>query len=570
MAEPALRSSSSRWVNWAAAAGVLAVSVLLAVLVTLDLARGHTVVVQARHAEARNLTLLLEDQARRTVDVLDLTLSRVGERLGSEPGATPHDAAVSRYLEAELSRLPYVRAIFVVGPDGYIVQDSDRGTPRKYLGDRDYFQAHTSGLRPTLFIGKPLTSRSSQIGSPWFLSISKAIRRADGGLAGVVVMAVEPAYFARLYSQLAGEQGLAIALVHVSGVVIARYPETPGAVGMSLAGQRPFTDEHRGRSHGHYTDASGIDGVKRLFAYRRAAPLPLLVLVGLDESVLLTEWRQHAIRTFAGALAFVLAVVVGTVMVLRLRERGLAVAEHLRSVDRVESLGQVAGTVAHDFNNLLMIIGGNIEAASRKVTADSPIRIPLTKALDAVEQGSRMSSDLLGLVRGGGGAKRKAADLCELLQRETHVLVEAAKPCELLVRRTEGACIATIDESGFERALLNLVVNARQATPGKGVITIALENDELRANDKKRRPGLSPGPYVACTVQDQGAGIPPELVGRIFEPFFTTKQSNKGTGLGLSQVFRFARGSGGAVYVESTLGLGTKFSLVLPSAVAPL
>jgi signal transduction histidine kinase len=136
----------------------------------------------------------------------------------------------------------------------------------------------------------------------------------------------------------------------------------------------------------------------------------------------------------------------------------------------------------------------------------------------------------------------------------------------LAVALSDARCEAVIDENGFERALMNLVVNARQATSTSGVITVTAKIVAVAPSDRRTWPGLASGQYVACSVEDQGEGIPPHLVSRVFDPFFTTKAEGKGTGLGLSQVFRFARQCGGGVYVQSKLGSGTTVTLMLPLA----
>jgi signal transduction histidine kinase len=125
-----------------------------------------------------------------------------------------------------------------------------------------------------------------------------------------------------------------------------------------------------------------------------------------------------------------------------------------------------------------------------------------------------------------------------------------------------------MDNNEFERALLNLAINARDAMKRSGIVSVSVRAVSLERVDRHIWPGLARREYIACVVQDEGEGIPPDVLRRVFEPFFTTKPEGSGTGLGLSQVFSFARASGGDVDIESAVGVGTSVTLMLPSAPA--
>jgi signal transduction histidine kinase len=548
-----------------AATCVLVFALLLCSLLTFELVRTRRNVIQTGYIRASNLVLVMEEQTRRTVQTLDFALTRIASELSAAPDTPSHYPEFTARLREELVKLPYVRALFVIGRDGHIIQDTDAGTPDVSLADRAYFKSHLGDSRTELFIGAPLKSRSTQIGSPWFLSVSKAVRLPGGALYGVVAAAVEPKYFDHFYSELNVGEGGVIGLVHRSGLVIARYPVHTIGTGSSRADQKLFQVELKKAPAGVYSDVSKADGVDRLYAYRTVSPSPLVVSVGLSRHTLLADWRRQAIVSCAAGATLLLVVVAGIFIVLRHRARDLAVAEHLHNIERLEAVGRIASTVAHDFNNLLSVIGGNIEIAAAKLPADNPSQTRLSTALEAVRQGGRMAKDLLTFARHGSAAA-KTEDLCAMLTQDSDLLRQAARPCQLKLIISEQSCPVVIDRNGFERALMNLVVNARDATKGAGEITITTRLQSVDAADRKKWPDLAPGQYVACSVQDRGEGIPPQLRSRVFDPFFTTKPDGVGTGLGLSQVFGLARQSGGGAYIDSKVGVGTTVTLMLPSA----
>jgi two-component system NtrC family sensor kinase len=225
----------------------------------------------------------------------------------------------------------------------------------------------------------------------------------------------------------------------------------------------------------------------------------------------------------------------------------------------------MTGGVAHDFNNLLMIMQGSAEALKRRRgDADSTAR--LTDAiLSAAERGKAITRQLLAFARRGTHEPvsfdlgSRMADLVTLLKGS------ARGDIHIGVLVPEDTWPVHADPNALEVALINLAVNARDAMPAGGKLTVTARNVTLQRG-RDEGTGLV-GDYVAITVRDTGIGIPDEHLGRLFEPFFTTKATGKGTGLGLSQVYGFVRQSGGAVTVASTLGQGSTFTVFLPRGV---
>lgn len=241
----------------------------------------------------------------------------------------------------------------------------------------------------------------------------------------------------------------------------------------------------------------------------------------------------------------------------------------LRESQRMEAIGNLAGGVAHDFNNLLQTMMGSLTMASRELPEDSPGRGRLSAAMRAVERAAGLSSQLLAFSR-RQPLQPKSLDLKDLLSEIADIMETAVGAAvDLSVEAPEDLWPAYVDAASTENAVLNLVINARDALEGRGAIRIAMQNLTLSGKDLAGDADMSPGEFVELKVIDNGPGMSPETLERVFEPFFTTKPVGKGTGLGLSTVYGFVRQSGGRVRINSRPGAGTEVSLLLPRSKTP-
>ncbi|MGY2050119.1 response regulator [Methylobacterium sp. JK268] len=238
--------------------------------------------------------------------------------------------------------------------------------------------------------------------------------------------------------------------------------------------------------------------------------------------------------------------------------------EALRQAQRLEAIGQLTSGVAHDFNNLLTVIAGNIEFLE-PLAADERTKRRLAMMRGAAERGARLTSQLLSFSRRQRleptpvQLNQTVATMRDLLQSSIGgaVRIETTLQADLWP--------ALVDATQIELVILNLCINARDAMPVGGGLTIETAN--VRVLDAPRRPEEPPpGDYVMVAVCDTGSGIPPEVLKRVFEPFFTTKEMGKGSGLGLAQVYGFAKQSGGGVRIDTRLGEGTSVKVYLPRA----
>src|SRR5690606_16459428 len=224
-------------------------------------------------------------------------------------------------------------------------------------------------------------------------------------------------------------------------------------------------------------------------------------------------------------------------------------------------IGQLTGGVAHDFNNLLMVVTGHAELLRRRL-GDDP---KAARALDAIDTAARRGRDLTRHLLAFARRQRLRPEPVSLASRADGIreLLSASlgSAVRLQVDLGEALWPVRADPGELELALLNMAVNARDAMPDGGVLSIRAENVTL--TEGQTDTGLS-GDFVALSVTDTGTGMAPDILQRVFEPFFTTKGVNKGTGLGLSQVYGFVQQSGGHVVVRSDLGQGTEITLYLP------
>ena len=242
----------------------------------------------------------------------------------------------------------------------------------------------------------------------------------------------------------------------------------------------------------------------------------------------------------------------------------LALEEQLHQVQRLESIGQLTGGVAHDFNNLLTVILGNAELLTEELGSEPNLRILAEMIGGAAQRGADLTRHLLAFAR-RQALDPRATDVNTLIAGMDPLLRRTlGEHIEIELVRAGGLWPALVDATQLESALLNLCINARDAMPNGGKLTIETANIQLDQAYADSHADVQPGQYVLLAVSDTGSGITPEHLARIFEPFFTTKEQGKGTGLGLSMVYGFIKQSRGHVNIYSEPGQGTTVRLYLP------
>lgn len=250
-------------------------------------------------------------------------------------------------------------------------------------------------------------------------------------------------------------------------------------------------------------------------------------------------------------------------------------AEHaLRQSQKIEAVGQLTGGIAHDFNNILTVISGNVEHAmllsERAGEAGVMVSRALDNALKGVGRAASLTQRLLAFARRqplhsqATNLNDRLLDMQDMLQRALGELVQ------LEVRAAADIWCVEIDVSQLEASVLNLAVNARDAMPHGGRLTIEVDNSHLDHDYAALFPDALPGEYVMLRVRDNGHGMDADTLARVFEPFFTTKQVGRGTGLGLSMVHGFVKQSGGHVLIDSVEGGGTSITMMFPRSALAL
>lgn len=237
------------------------------------------------------------------------------------------------------------------------------------------------------------------------------------------------------------------------------------------------------------------------------------------------------------------------------------IRRQLAESQKLDALGQLTGGVAHDFNNLLMIITGHIQILKRLAGHDAKGLRAVQAIEKASQHGASLTRQLLTFAR-RQSVSPQTIDLSERIHSVRDVLdTGLGGSVQIDIHVDAAIWPVTVDPAEFETALVNLVVNARDAMPAGGSVTIRASNTHI--DDDART-----GDFVAIQVEDTGTGIPPDVVAKVFDPFFTTKPVGKGTGLGLSQVHGFAHQAEGTVTVESELGKGTTLTIYLPRSMS--
>ena len=239
----------------------------------------------------------------------------------------------------------------------------------------------------------------------------------------------------------------------------------------------------------------------------------------------------------------------------------------LRNAMRLEAIGQLTGGLAHDFNNLLTVVLGNAETLSIGLQDNEHLYALAQLTMRAAERGAELTRRLLAFSRRQPLAP-KITNINDLLLGMKVLLRQTIEgDIDIVWDCDEKLWCALIDAPQLENVLLNLCINARDAMPGGGRLTIATKNALLEENQIGPDTELIPGQYVQISVSDTGTGMDPQILARVFEPFFTTKGVGKGSGLGLSMAYGFIKQSNGQIKIDSEIGRGTVVYLYLPMAV---
>ncbi|MGV3656229.1 MAG: cache domain-containing protein, partial [Noviherbaspirillum sp.] len=510
-------------------------------LIAFDLHRTHRQTMDHAELRIQNLVRAFAEGVKSAVNSIDHTLIDLRDKWQA---GTPDFRDTVRRRQSFLEQDVGFQVAIIDISGKLLFSSADRNAEKVDLSDREHFRVHKEQTGDWLFISKPVFGR---ISGRWSLQFTRPLLDDAGNFTGVIVLSVSPEFFSRFYQTIDLGKDSLIMLVRGSGQILARSPRPEIGIGKSLS-RTPFM-QNREEEAGLYHQPSEVDGVDRLYGWRRLPKGDLVVALGLSMETIVEPYHQQR-RSYimAGAVLSLVLAAIGYLMLQGLRQRAQTrraleeTRKALQHSQKMEALGRLTGGIAHDFNNVLQTLTTGIQLALFSAP-DAKAKSTLEACQRAVERGMELTRQLLvfGRVQ---DANLKTVGLAERINGMSPLL-RGALPSNIgfHLELAEGLWPARIDPLQFELALLNLTMNARDAMPEGGHFTIAARNLTRR----ERLGDLEPGNYLEVTVSDTGEGMDKEVMAKALDPFFTTKAVGKGSGMGLSQVYGFVRQMGGAL-----------------------
>lgn len=482
-------------------------------------------------------------------------------------------------LRILINSMPQLLDIWVIGTDGKpLVSGTVFPMPELDLRDREYFQRLATNPNLLVYVTDLLDSRIQNLR---FFAYSKRRTSPPNSSAfnGLIMISAKPEYFSRFYATLPRHDVDAVQLIRADGAVLTRFPFDE-RFPRYLPADHELFEVLKGNGSGLVSARSPLDGKQRVYAYRRLPNIDVFAMVGVDRETVIADWllntSRHLIFGIPATIAlfllsyFALRRTRNAVFALGRLKQEVARRERtelaLRQSQKMEAIGRLTGGIAHDFNNLLTAILGNVDLALRRAPKDDErLKRTLNSARLASQRAATLIQRLLAYSR-QHPLEEKAVDLNRLVQGMSELLRRSIGESITVETVLGGGLWQTaIDPNQLENAILNLAINARDAMPDGGRLTIETANTYLDESYAAAQAGeVEPGQYVMLALTDSGTGMTKEVMERAFEPFFTTKPTGVGTGLGLSMVYGFIKQSGGHVKIYSEVGEGTTIKIYLP------
>jgi len=279
-----------------------------------------------------------------------------------------------------------------------------------------------------------------------------------------------------------------------------------------------------------------------------------------------SEWgHAHALDLSGAPRRDASGHIIGAVLMVVDATEWVKLERQYRQAQKMEAMGRLAGGIAHDFNNLITVISGNAELALLSLAETDPLHQDMKQILEAAERAANLTRQLLAFSR-KQAFHLKVINLNDIILNMDKMLRRVmGEDVGFTTRPAEGLWNVEADTGSLEQVILNLAINARDAMPKGGRLSIETCNVELDEDYVREHPGARTGPFGMMAISDTGVGMSPEVKQRIFEPFFTTKELGRGTGLGLAMVYGVVKQSGGYICVHSEPGMGSTFKIYLPA-----
>ena len=553
---------------------VAAVLLLLVIGGTVhQLATLRSAIIDDTARQMSRLDMVFAEQTGRAVETADFILSNSIETLQTQP-SPPNAAAFDALLGRRIEGVRQVMELVITDASGHVTHSSHPGSDVLPAEGLTALAFHVANPQAGMRFSKPFRVA----GGKWTALLTRGITGPDGRVTGIGAAYLNLAYFEDFYRAVELSENGSIILLLRDGTVLARFPHVDAAIGTSFADTPPFRDVLSHEIAGTLLMESPIDGSIRVTAIRALPAIPLAVMASVEQGKLLAGWRRQAWALAIVAICATLTIV-GLLLLLARRSRQVEhehqqtleqMAEReraevaLQQAQRIEAVGQLTGGVAHDFNNLLTVLIGNIDLIQSAGSLEPRTNERLAAMRAAASRGATLTGHLLAFARRQPLLPR-AVDLNVVVTGMQDLLQSAlGRHVQMQMQLADGLWPALVDSTQIELVILNLAINARDAMPAGGVLTIQTDNRHRGPPTRAEEP--AEGDYVMVTVHDMGTGMTPDVLAKAFEPFFTTKGPGAGSGLGLSQVFGTARQSGGDVQIDSTPGKGTSVSVFLPRA----
>ncbi len=519
--------------------------------------------------------------------------------------------ACSLFLSRVRDAYPQYTGILTITSEGQLFCDSLRTGRQLDLRDRAYFKAAQGA--PDGVILEPAFGRLTGIA---VLQVVYPVRSTEGDLAYILLASLNLPKL--LETERLAVPGARFMLFDDKGTVLAssRNDGTGDPSGSSMAGTALFKFvSQQGARTAEVADPSGHTEVWAVADSGPISKANIHVAVGVRKSMLVTAADQRfredlALLALTASILFLAVWLVAEFGIRRQVDRLTRMArqlaggdlsarieaplpggelgtlmetlnqtaqslEHQRSAiselnaklqqsQRMDAIGQLTGGVAHDFNNLLTVVLGNAELLIELGNGNPQNRQLAESIVGAAQRGADLTRGLLAFAR-KQALDPKSVDINNLLASIDPMLRRTlGEHIEIELIRAAGLWPALVDPGQLENAMLNLCLNARDAMPGGGRLTLETANVRLDTDYAQRHVDVTPGPYVMVAISDSGVGIAPDNLRRVFEPFYTTKEKGKGTGLGLAMVYGFVKQSAGHIAIYSEAGQGTSVKLYLP------